>query len=342
MRRFYGDGLSDAPRIVVLANDALGNFFAVQPLLQMLRHRYPAANIELWAGERVAELAVRDAALSSFHLQYRPPTASVVRELLSEEAPTDWVINVENSAWPMSLASILGSKDDAFITGPSLGTNGRGQFAFEADARGDLWRDTEWTSETLTEKYPFLESGFISEIFCRQCRLAGPIPKAIIARDEPSLEVPDVLIATSASLPEKLWPVEKWLTLVRQLAAEGNSVGLLGAAPAVQNAFWKGGSAEEELLANSPLIDLRGLLTLPQVAGAIAKAKLIVTLDNGIMHLAATTPTQTVALFRHGIHRLWCPPSESVRPVVTMPNQPVAEIRGEAVWGAIAEASSVG
>ena len=97
--------MPDAPRIVVFANDALGNFFAVQPLLQMLRAKYPAAKLELWAGERVAELAVRDAAISSFQLQYRPSTATVVRELLSREAPVDWVINVENSAWPMSLAS---------------------------------------------------------------------------------------------------------------------------------------------------------------------------------------------------------------------------------------------
>ena len=342
MRRFYGDGLPDAPRIVVFANDALGNFFAVQPLLQMLRAKYPAAKLELWAGERVAELAVRDAAISSLQLQYRPSTATVVRELLSREVPVDWVINVENSAWPMSLASVLGSKDDAWITGPSLGANGRGQFAFEQDARGYLWRDAEWTSETLTEKYPFLESGFISEIFCRLCRLEGPIPRAVIARDQPRRSVPDVLVATSASLPEKLWPVNKWLALVRQLAASGNSVGLLGAAPLVQNAFWKGGSAEEELLANSALIDLRGWLTLPEVAGAIARAKLVVTLDNGIMHLAATTSTPTVALFRHGIHRLWCPPSESVRAVVAMPNQTVAEISLEAVWKAIAEASPVG
>jgi ADP-heptose:LPS heptosyltransferase len=136
--------------------------------------------------------------------------------------------------------------------------------------------------------------------------------------------------------------VNKWLALVQQLWAGGNSVGLLGASPLVQNAFWKGGSAEEELLANSALIDLRGWLTLPEVAGAIARAKLVVTLDNGIMHLAATTSTPTVALFRHGIHRLWCPPSESVRAVVAMPNQTVAEISLEAVWKAIADASPVG
>ena len=53
---------------------------------------------------------------------------------------------------------------------------------------------------------------------------------------------------------------------------------------------------------------MRGRITLPQVAGAIAKAKAVVSLDNGILHLACSTATPTVGLYRNGIHRLWAPP----------------------------------
>lgn len=72
--------------------------------------------------------------------------------------------------------------------------------------------------------------------------------------------------------------------------------------------------------------DCRGIWTLPQVVGAIASARAVLTLDNGIMHLAASTGTHTVALFRYGIHRLWTPPVATVHPVVAKEGETVASI----------------
>ena len=64
---------------------------------------------------------------------------------------------------------------------------------------------------------------------------------------------------------------------------------------------------------NAGAEDMRGVLTLPQVAGALANAKSVVSLDNGILHLACSTETPTVGLYRNGIHRLWAPPSPSLK-----------------------------
>ena len=44
------------------------------------------------------------------------------------------------------------------------------------------------------------QSGFIGEIFCRLAYLEGPIPSYRIPSAEPPIEVPPLLIATSASL----------------------------------------------------------------------------------------------------------------------------------------------
>ena len=82
--------------------------------------------------------------------------------------------------------------------------------------------------------------------------------------------------------------------------------------------------------------DLRGHFTLPEVVGALSTAKLVVTLDNGIMHLAAATDTKTVALFRPGIHRLWTPPKRTIFPIIPSSDR-VDDISVSAVLGAAIE-----
>jgi ADP-heptose:LPS heptosyltransferase len=68
--------------------------------------------------------------------------------------------------------------------------------------------------------------------------------------------------------------------------------------------------------------DLRGRLTLPEVAGALAQARAFVTVDNGLMHVAAAVGTPTVAIFGASPRRLWAPPVSCVR--VLEPSEPCA------------------
>src|SRR5512133_3926956 len=56
MKRYQGEALPDGARIAVVANDALGNFVAATPLLQMLRARWPRCEIHYYGGTRTAEL----------------------------------------------------------------------------------------------------------------------------------------------------------------------------------------------------------------------------------------------------------------------------------------------
>src|SRR5205823_2952447 len=65
--------------------------------------------------------------------------------------------------------------------------------------------------------------------------------------------------------------------------------------------------AEERLIGETALIDLRGQFTLPQVAGALQATKACVTIDNGIMHLAYSVGTPTIALFGASPWQLWTP-----------------------------------
>ena len=52
----------------------------------------------------------------------------------------------------------------------------------------------------------------------------------------------------------------------------------------------------------------------------------VLTLDNGIMHLAAATTTPTVALFRAGIRRLWAPNSPNLTAIEAEAGETVSDI----------------
>lgn len=332
MRRYTGEDLPAGARIALLTNDALGNIVVATPLMQMLRAKFAPSALDHYGGTRVLELAeASDLIDTAFPLHGSAPRTFVA----SLPDPYDLVVNVEKSAWAKCVAGILAG-ESGFICGPCLDGEGRGDLAFADDARGLLWKDPAWIAEDLPARYPFLTSGFIGEIFCRLVYLDGPIPAYRVPHDPPSRAVPDVLISTAASLPEKLWPVDRWCALVRALGERGLTVGLLGAKPELQTKYWQGADLEIGVV-EAGAADLRGRFTLSEVVGAIARARLVVTIDNGIVHLACATATPTVGLFRNGIHRLWAPPAQNLLSIDPGPGRQVRDITHETVWDAVEE-----
>lgn len=304
MRRYKGHGLKQNPRIGLMANDSLGNFVVSTPLAKMLKVAHPGCVLTLFSGSRVCELTEGNGLFDQVVDIYGP---NAIENLRSHATPSqDWVINMERSPLAMITSALL-VDNDGFVTGPCLSADGRGELDYEDTPEGHLLADKDWMSVDVTSRHDILRTGFIGEIFCRSAYLQGEIPEYSVPRLDPG-EVPDVLIATAASLPDKLWPVEKWISLIKELNHQGFSVGLLGAKPSDQAKFYKGANAESEIVESAPIKDLRGALSLPEVVGALDKAQFVVTLDNGILHLAAATKTPTFGLFRNGIHRLWAPP----------------------------------
>ena len=140
-----------------------------------------------------------------------------------------------------------------------------------------------------------------------------------------NMAVPDVILSITASLPDKLWPIERWKALVNHLTAGGLSVGLVGAKPVDQGRYWQGADDESALIA-AGVIDLRGLFSLPQVVSVLDAARLVLSLDNGIVHLGCATNTAVVGLFRNGIHRLWAPPQPNLHVIEPGDDGRVADI----------------
>jgi ADP-heptose:LPS heptosyltransferase len=316
--------------MAVLTNDALGNFVVVTPLLQMLRDKHEPAVLDYFGGTRIKELTeASDLVDTAFYLHGLHPRQLAV----SLPSAYDLVINVERSAWAKCAAAILAG-ESGYVCGPSLDAEGRGDLPFADDARGQLWSDPRWVAEDIAARYPFLGSGFIGEIFCRLAYLDGPIPGYRLPRHVPPGPVPDVLVSTVASLPEKLWPIDRWRRLVRALRERGLTIGLLGAKPGQQEKYWRGGELETGVI-EAGADDLRGRFTLPEVVAAISQASFVVTIDNGILHFACATDTPTVGLFRNGIHRLWAAPAGNLRLLEPGVGRQVSDIPYDAVWSAV-------
>ncbi|AIE88104.1 glycosyltransferase family 9 protein [Fimbriimonas ginsengisoli] len=336
MRRFQGEPLPEHSRIAIVANDALGNYVVSTPLIQMLRSKYPGADLDYYGGTRTEELWSNEPMIDHGYAIFGRPPYELASHLITS-GTYNLVVNLESSEWAKAFTSIA-SGHDGFVVGPSVGPQGRGDLPFAQDERGRLAADAEWTAADLTSRYPFLHSGFIGEIFSRLAYLDGPVPGYRVPSKTPEFEVPEVLIATSASLPEKLWPLEGWRRALTFLRDNRFTVGLLGAKPSAQRHFWQGEEAEQRMVDEGLAQDLRGRLSLSEVVGALAKAKLVLTLDNGILHLAAATSTPTIGLFREGIHRLWAPPVSNLKVITPPSGGQVAEIAPETVLEALESA----
>jgi ADP-heptose:LPS heptosyltransferase len=334
MKRFRGQELPEAPKVAVIANDALGNFVVATPLLQMVRAQVQPESVTYFGGRRTQELEEASDLIDRAIPLHGSPVPETIATLTDLASSFDLVINLEDSPLAKVAAATL-VKSDGYWSGPAVGPTGRPLPELVEAEEDRLLLDSHWTSPDLLARYPVLKSPFIAEIFCRVSYLEGPVPRYRVARKEPVRAIPDILIATAASSADKLWPQASWIEALVWLKGQGLSVGLLGARPSDQRAFWKGDGVEDTLVTRGLVDDLRGTFTLPEVVGALAEARLVLTLDNGILHLAASTNTPTIGLFRHGIHRLWAPPIPTLTVLEPGPDRAVSDMAPTSVIEAL-------
>lgn len=338
MQRYIGQPLPPDARIALMSNDALGNYAVATLLAQGFRFVAPRCTLDYYGGERTKEFeiaSVRNLFSWRESLLGRTFSSAVsVAEARSRElGGYDIVLNIEQGLACKALSATI-CDAGTLVCGPCLSPDSRADWDYPDDERGDLWRDKAWTAGDLPVRYSFLNTGFIGEIFYKLAYLPpyrdgewGDIPSYSFPDEEPALDFPDIVISTGASLPQKLWQPEKWKQLIGQL---NQPVGLLGAAPSRQKEFYHSASDEKQLVSEGAVVDLRGKLSLPQVAYVLKKAKLVITIDNGILHIAAAFSTPTVGLYRKEIVRLWAPPNPRLKPIAAETDR-VADIPLEKV-----------
>lgn len=104
------------------------------------------------------------------------------------------------------------------------------------------------------------------------------------------------------------WPAERWHALVAELVGRGIAVVITGS-PAE-------GARAREFVAASPfhdgqVIDVAGRLSIEEAYGVVAGSVCVVSVNTGLMHLAAAAGTPTVALNGPTSEVRWGPVGES-------------------------------
>jgi heptosyltransferase III len=320
---YSGEHLGARPHVAVIFRDQIGDFVVTTPLMRGFRERFPDLALDYFGGEHTRELEdashLVDARVSLFGGAQDEVEAFITRRVL-EAGPYTLAVNLESDAEAARVAGRLRSR---FIVGPFLDPASNELRIPPGGGIDRLWADV-WNRPDLRQDYAQLGSQFIGEIFCHLARIETDFTRTEVPTAKPPFETPSVLLATGASRGAKLWPAEHWEALATWLLDRGEHVGLLGAPPRMQNAAYHAGHTDERILERGG-IDLRGHLTLPQVAGALAASRAFITVDNGLMHLAAGVAAPTLALFGASPRRIWAPPSPTVQIVEPADPCPLCE-----------------
>ena len=326
MQRYGGEPLGPSPHIVALGSCKVGNFVVSTPVLQGLKARFPGAVIGFVGSEITADFEAAHPAIDWRHSWDDPARGAgldlqqILAVKIAQHGPVALALNLDGFN-PVT-CSLVPWLAPTYVAGGSLSANLRRSLPWGDEPQQRFLADPDWDSPAFLARYQgIFSSNYIAELFCQLAYVSEySDPTAIsLPSTEPPFAVPDLLIHCTTARSAKLWPFQFWLHVIQHCANNGWSVGLVGSPPAAQREAYNAGDGEEQLLASTDLIDLRGRTSLIQLAGACAKAKAVISVDAGPLHIAAAVGTPTLAIVGNDQEavgasplRLWLPRCENV------------------------------
>jgi heptosyltransferase-1 len=120
---------------------------------------------------------------------------------------------------------------------------------------------------------------------------AAPAPDyGIAVAPAPTLGMPHAVLLTATSRDDKLWPQESWIAVGQALHAQGLTCQLpAGSAPERERAA--------QIAQAIPGAAVLPAMSLKDLAGHLAAARIVIGVDTGLAHLAAALGRPTLALF---------------------------------------------
>ena len=265
----------DAPqRILVAPHLRLGDAILVTPLLAKLRANFPAADIVFLCTIPMLPIyATRPYGIVVW--PYHPRRFETVAAMLRQDG--------------FDLAILPGDSRHAWLAAAL-------RSVWIVAHAGDRPRIKSWPVDELIE-YPNTPMA-TAEIFAALAPGDEPAPFRVGDWPRPDCAGfarpprPYAVMHVGASTPLKLWPARNWQRLAQWLAAKG------------VEAVWSGGAGDEELVRRiDPVQQHRsyaGALDLAQLWHLMAEARLFVSPDTGVAHLARLTGVPSVTLFGPG------------------------------------------
>ncbi len=323
MEPFDDQPLGERPHIAVFSSDKVGNFVVITPLLRGLRQKYPGCAIDFFGGEITRDFEEAcpyiDARCSLYGGEpgdFLPRLSDFLLARRAAAGPYALAINCDEFS-ELNLV-VVTAVAPGYIAGGGLTTDFRRRLPRRDDPIDRLLADDDWNGAGFVARHaPLVSSNYIGEIFCRLARLderhTDPF-RTEVPFAPPPFTPPDVLLHVTTTRSAKLWPLAGWVAVTEWCVARGLTVGLLGHRAEIERQLYNAGGDEDWLVANTPIVDLRGETRLTELAGTFAGARAAVCVDAGPMHIAAAVGCPTVAIF--GVDtdgdgasplRLWAP-----------------------------------
>lgn len=287
-------------RLLVVRPGGLGDAVLTYPMLRALRAAYPEAELEVLAERRNAGVYAIEPVVGAVH-RYDVRPVSTLRALRARRF--DLVVDTEQYHYLSTL--VANALAPRWLAG------------FDTIGRGRMQTHRVRYTDTEYEAYLFL--ALARAVTGRATSFDPDAPFLTVAPEwlewaDGALarrgERPVAVIVPSASSEHRVWPGERYAGVVRWLVERGLYAVLLGGDDAVEAArgIARGFGPDD-------VLDLAGRTTLPQTAGAIARARIYVSTDTGALHVAYGVGTPTVHMFGSGIQQKWAPPGRRYRVV---------------------------
>jgi ADP-heptose:LPS heptosyltransferase len=263
-----------APRLVALRALGLGDFLTVVPALRGLRSAFPEHRIMLATASAFHGLAMATGAVDDV-VDAVALSSAELRTLTLPDG-CDVAVNLHGRG-PQSHRALLATTPERLLG-----------FRCTEAPDGPTWRARE------------------HEV-ARWCRLLGHygIPANPGALDLAPPAAPlrhrgVAVIHAGAKDPARRWPVDRFATVVRQIRCPVVLTGTAAETGLVQELARKAGVPPDAVLA--------GRTTVDELAAVVAHARLVLSGDTGVAHLATAFGTPSVTLFGAVLPEEWGPP----------------------------------
>jgi ADP-heptose:LPS heptosyltransferase len=292
--------------IAVIRALALGDMLCSVPTLRAVRERFPESHIALiglpWAHELVDRFSVYLDELIDFPgypgIPEVPvdPARTVAFMSAMQARRFDLVVQLQGSGLFMNEFAVL-------LAARQLGGFVPPGFEPPRLAAEDVW-----------VPYP-AHGSEVDRLLTLATALGAPVERRLEfpVRDDDRRQADGLLaehgvgesllgiVHAGGSRPERRWPADRFAIVADELADAGHDVVLTGTA------------AESEVTAalaasmRSPSIDLAGRTSLGVMAALLERARVVVTNDTGVSHLAAAIGTDSVTVFSSSERDRWAP-----------------------------------
>lgn len=276
-------------RILLIRLSAFGDVVIATGLLQGLKRAHPDAEIDWLVQPEFAELLSTQPAIAKVMVWERKQWRSLLRSghwlalckairafsAMLKARDYDWVIDAQGLFKSRALARLAG---------------GRLRIGYDSKEPGKSFL------HQLIQRFPeaHAQRQFIGDEHAPMLHALTGCGECIPQLDLPSsaAQLPYLVAAPFTTRPQKHWPEAHWIALLKQLAADGHRVLILGGpadAEAATRLIVGSGSASIENRA--------GKTSLLDAAQCIAHATAVIGVDTGLTHLGFALRRPTLALF---------------------------------------------